>query len=125
MIDPNEHSCGTVRPHGHRELAHPEIGYYAIAEKSIPLEHAVRSATGLPADILGLTDRGYLRPGYKADIAIWEPNRIKDNATFEDPHNYSQGMVYVLVNGQPVVHLVPVQRAVDEIRTGIPGKIPR
>lgn len=78
-----------------------KIGHYSIAEKVIPLEHAIRSASGLPADILKIKDRGYLRAGLAADIVVWEPKQFKDNATFDDPHNYSEGLVHVFTNGKP------------------------
>ncbi len=77
-----------------------KVGFYAIREEAVPLEQAIRSATGLPADILGINDRGYLRPGYWADIIAWDPERILDTATFDDPHKYSQGMEYAFINGQ-------------------------
>ncbi len=80
-----------------------KIGHYAIREKTIPLEHAIRSATGLPADILGLKQRGYLRAGYSADVVVWHPEKLIDTATFDDPHNYSQGLDYVFVNGRPAL----------------------
>lgn len=93
------------------EMPHPrsygtfsrKIGHYCVRESVVPLEHAVRSATGLPADILGCEDRGYLKPGYFADIAVWSESDIIDKATFEKPHRYSQGMHYVLVNGSPAI----------------------
>ncbi|MCA9127878.1 MAG: D-aminoacylase [Planctomycetales bacterium] len=80
-----------------------KIGHYAIGEETVSLEHAVRSSSGLPADILGLSDRGYLRVGYAADIAVWDPETIIDTATFEQPHRYSRGMKYVFVNGVPAI----------------------
>ena len=80
-----------------------KIGYYAIREKVIPLEQAIRSSTGLPADILHLTDRGYLKPGLAADIVVFDPKSIIDTATFEDPHQYAVGMRYVFVNGVAAV----------------------
>ncbi|NOX55216.1 MAG: amidohydrolase family protein, partial [Planctomycetes bacterium] len=58
----------------------------------------------LPADILGLTDRGYLKPGQAADIVVFDPERLIDRATFQDPHQYSAGIVYVFVNGVPAVY---------------------
>lgn len=80
-----------------------KIGHYAIGEKVISLAHAIHSATGLPADILGMKDRGYLRPGYAADVLVFDPKEIKDAATFDDPHQYSLGLRYVFVNGQPAL----------------------
>ncbi|WP_199195049.1 MULTISPECIES: amidohydrolase family protein [Pirellulaceae] len=77
-----------------------KIGLYSVREKIISLNHAVRSSTGLPADILGMTDRGYLRPGQVADIAVWDPKTFLDTATFIKPHQYSEGIKYVFVNGE-------------------------
>lgn len=80
-----------------------KIGRYAIREKTLPLEQAIRSASGLPADILGLKDRGYLRPGQAADIAVFDAEQFLDLATFDSPHRYSQGVRHVFVNGHPAV----------------------
>ena len=101
-----------------------KIGFYSLREKIIPLEYAVRSATGLPADILGLSNpkrfrtrlpemgqkqpadplpRGYLKPGFAADIAVFHPDQFIDQSTFDQPHRYSAGLRYVIVNGEPAV----------------------
>lgn len=80
-----------------------KIGLYSIRENIVPLNHAVRSSTGLPADILGMTDRGYLRPGQVADIAVWDPETFIDTATFIKPHQYSAGIRYVFVNGEVAI----------------------
>jgi len=77
-----------------------KIGRYAIAEKIIPLEHAIRSASGLPADILQLPERGYLKPGYFADVVVFDPKTYIDRATFEKPHQYATGVRYLFVNGK-------------------------
>jgi N-acyl-D-aspartate/D-glutamate deacylase len=58
--------------------------------------------TTLPADRLGLVDRGLLRPGMKADIAVFDPERVRDTATFEKPHQYAEGFSCVMVNGEIV-----------------------
>ena len=76
-----------------------KIGHYSRDEKVISAAQAVRSASGLPADILDLKDRGYLRVNCHADIAVYDPKRFRDTATFEDPHQYAAGMRYVFVNG--------------------------
>jgi N-acyl-D-amino-acid deacylase len=57
----------------------------------------------LPADVLRLKERGRLKPGYFADLAIFDPAKIQDNATFANPHQYATGMVHVLVNGIQVI----------------------
>jgi N-acyl-D-aspartate/D-glutamate deacylase len=81
-----------------------KIGHYAIEEKVLTLEAAVRSATSLPAEILGLSDRGILEAGKMADIVVFDPNLIRDAATFDDPHQYSKGIRFVYVNGKPAIH---------------------
>jgi len=79
------------------------LGRYARDEKVAPLEDIVRRLTSLPATNLKLRRRGVLRPGYYADLAIFDPARIQDHATFEKPHQYSTGMVHVFVNGVQVL----------------------
>lgn len=76
-----------------------KIGRYAIREKVLPLEQAIRSATGLPADILGLPDRGYLREGFYADLVVLDPKTFIDQATFEKPAVYSSGVRYLTISG--------------------------
>jgi N-acyl-D-aspartate/D-glutamate deacylase len=76
-----------------------KIGRYAIAEKAISLAQAVRSASGLPADILHLQERGYLKKGYFADVVVFDPKTYRDKATFTKPHQYATGVRYVFVNG--------------------------
>ena len=80
-----------------------KIGFYSLREQTVPLPQAIRSATGLPADILHLTDRGYLRPQHFADVVIFDPEQFADEATFDDPHRYSRGVRYLFVNGQPSI----------------------
>jgi N-acyl-D-amino-acid deacylase len=80
-----------------------KLGRYAIREKVLPLEQAVRSASGLPADILELTDRGYLRPDQAADLVVFDPAELLDRATFDEPFRYSTGIRYVLVDGVPAI----------------------
>ena len=80
-----------------------KIGLYAIEKKAVGLEFAVRSASGLPADILGLKDRGYARPGMKADLVLFDPELFRDKATFEKPNQYSAGVRWVFVNGVAVI----------------------
>jgi N-acyl-D-aspartate/D-glutamate deacylase len=81
-----------------------KIGLYAQSEKVVSLAHAIRSASGLPADILELTDRGYIKPQAFADIAVFDPANFRDQATFEEPFRYSSGIKYVFVNGRPALH---------------------
>lgn len=79
------------------------LGHYARDLKLFPLEEAVRKMTSLPARRVGLFDRGLLRPGLAADVTVFDPARIRDAATFEDPNVYSEGVEYVVVNGRVVL----------------------
>ncbi len=80
-----------------------KIGRYAVEDKIITLEQAIRSASGLPADILELPQRGYLKPGYFADFVVFDPKTYRDRATFDQPHQYATGVVYLFVNGRQVI----------------------
>jgi N-acyl-D-amino-acid deacylase len=94
------------------------LGKYVREEKLLSLEEAIRKITSLPAGKLRITDRGLLRMGFWADIVIFDPEKIKDKATYSDPHQYPEGIAYVIVNGQIVVD--------NGILTGSrPGKILR
>ena len=77
-----------------------KIGRYALEDKIITLEHAIRSASGLPADILKLPQRGYLKAGYYADVVVFDPQTFRDKATFDKPHQYASGVRYLFVNGK-------------------------
>jgi N-acyl-D-amino-acid deacylase len=77
-----------------------KIGKYAIEDKIIPLEQAIRSCSGLPADILKLPQRGYLKKGYFADVVVFDPKTYRDKATYEQPHQYATGVRYLFVNGR-------------------------
>jgi N-acyl-D-amino-acid deacylase len=76
---------------------------YAIDDKIITVQQFVRSATTLPAEMFGLHKRGKLEPGYIADIAIIDPEKISDKATFTEPHQYSEGVEFLFINGQLVI----------------------
>jgi N-acyl-D-amino-acid deacylase len=73
---------------------------YVREEKVLSLEEAVRKMTSLPAQFLQLKDRGLLREGYKADVVVFDPQTVRDNATYADPKQYSTGTDFVLVNGE-------------------------
>ena len=75
------------------------LGKYVRDEKVLELADAIRRMTSLPATNLKLKDRGMIAPGYFADLAIFDPEKIADVATFEEPHQYAVGMVHVYVNG--------------------------
>jgi len=79
------------------------LGKYVREEKVISLEEAVRRLTLLPAQTLNIESRGRLAPGYFADVTVFNPETISDQATYDDPHHYAKGIEYVLVNGVPVV----------------------
>jgi len=79
------------------------LGKYVREEKLLSLEEAIRKITSLPAGKLRITDRGLLKEGFWADIVIFDPEKIKDRATYADPHQYPEGINYVIVNGQTVV----------------------
>jgi N-acyl-D-amino-acid deacylase len=94
------------------------LGKYVRDERVIPLTEAVRRLTSLPAGNLKLRRRGALRPGYFADVVVFNPDSIADHATFEQPHQYATGMVHVFVNGEQVLR--------DGEHTGaLPGRVVR
>jgi N-acyl-D-amino-acid deacylase len=79
------------------------IRTFALDKRVITLPHAIRSLTGLPAQILGFTDRGRIAPGMRADVVVFDPETIRDKGTYFEPFQYSEGIEHVLVNGQAVV----------------------
>lgn len=79
------------------------LGHYVRDLHLLPLESAVRKMTSLPAQRVGLVDRGLLRPGMFADVTVFDADSIADRATFEAPHQPSVGVTYVLVNGKLVL----------------------
>ena len=79
------------------------LGRYVRDRGVIPLEEAVRRLSALPSENLGVADRGRIREGYFADLAIFDPDTIADHATYEHPHQYATGMVHVFVNGEQVL----------------------
>jgi N-acyl-D-aspartate/D-glutamate deacylase len=80
------------------------LGRYVRDQKLMPLEFAVRKMTSLAAQRVGLSGRGLVKPGMFADITIFNPATVIDRATFEQPHQPSVGIEYVLVNGQVVIN---------------------
>jgi N-acyl-D-amino-acid deacylase len=79
------------------------LGRYVRDEKLIPLEEAVRRLTSLPASNLKIKNRGRLKKGYFADVVIFDPAKVQDHATFENPHQLATGVVHVFVNGTQVL----------------------
>jgi N-acyl-D-amino-acid deacylase len=98
-----------TRPHPRSFGTFPrKIGRYASQEHIVSLPAAIRSATGLPADILGMTDRGYIRENLVADVVVLDLKHFADRATFEEPFNPSIGVQWLflagraaIVNGEP------------------------
>ena len=106
---------GTPHPRQYGAFARV-LGYYVRDRRILTLEQAIRKMSSQSAKRLGIQDRGLIATGFFADIAIFDPDKIKDKATFENPHQYAVGMKYVLVNGEIVV--------LDGKHTGNrPGKI--
>jgi N-acyl-D-aspartate/D-glutamate deacylase len=80
------------------------LAHFVRTRHALPLEEAIRKMTSLPADRLGLKGRGRLVEGAAADLVIFDPLAIQDQATFEEPHRYPTGISHVMVNGQWAVY---------------------
>ncbi|HET9706125.1 MAG TPA: amidohydrolase family protein [Vicinamibacterales bacterium] len=80
-----------------------KIRHYALDRGAISLEHAIRSSTSLPARIMRLSDRGQIREGFAADLVVFDLATIRDKATFFEPHQHSDGVEHVFINGVAVV----------------------
>ena len=110
---------GQEHPHPRAYATFPRIlRKYVREEHRLTLQDAIRKFTSLPAQRLGLTDRGVLKQGLWADIAVFDPEQIHDVATFENPNQLSVGMQYLLVNGVPVI-------AGGKATNSLPGKVLR
>jgi len=79
------------------------LGHYVRDEHVLTLEDAVRKMTSLPAQILGLRDRGQIREGFAADLAIFDPAAVRETNSFEQPKSYPVGIPYTVVNGVVVI----------------------
>lgn len=89
------------KPHPRSYGTFPRVlGKYARDERVVSLEDAVRKMTSLPASRLGFVARGVLREGAAADVVVFDPDRVIDRATYDDPHRYPDGLVHVVVNGE-------------------------
>ncbi len=97
------------------------LGRYVREMKVLTIEEAVRRMTSLPAQTFHLGDRGVLKVGAWADIVVFDPAKVRDPATFEDPHHYAEGFTHVLVNGVPVIR----DAALTESRPGGPLRMTR
>ncbi len=110
---------GKEHPHPRAYGTFPRIlRKYVREEKLLTLPDAIRKFSALPAQRLRLTDRGVLKQGLWADIVVFDPEKIRDVATFENPNQLSEGMEYVLVNGVPVIEA-------GKMTDALPGKVLR
>ena len=110
---------GSGKPHPRFYGTYPRIlGKYVREEKILKLEQAIRKMTSFPSQTLGLLDRGLIREGMWADLVIFDPDTIIDRATYTDPHQYPDGIHYVIINGKIVVKD-------KQHTTAMPGKILR
>lgn len=95
---------GRAAPHPRSYGTFPRfLAVYVREKKLVRLEEAIRKMTSFPSQRVGLSDRGILRPGLKADLVVFDPARIRDRATYENPHQYAEGVAAVVVNGVPVL----------------------
>lgn len=106
---------GSVHPRFYGTFTR-KIRHYALTAGALSVESAVRAQTSLPARIMGLADRGEIREGYWADLVVFDMETIADRATFVEPHQHSEGIDHVLVNGEFVVRDGVIVMAV-------PGKV--
>jgi dihydroorotase/N-acyl-D-amino-acid deacylase len=110
---------GKEHPHPRAYGTFPRIlRKYVREDHALTLEDAIRKFSALPAQRMRLTDRGVIKQGMWADLVIFDPETIRDLATFEQPNQLSQGMQYVLVNGVPVI-------ADGQMTGALPGKVLR
>ncbi|HCL00370.1 MAG TPA: hypothetical protein DHW42_09755, partial [Candidatus Marinimicrobia bacterium] len=92
---------GEGKPHPRFYGTFPRVlGKYARNEKIFGLNTAIKKMTSMPAEKLGIKKRGIIQKGYFADITIFNPETVLDNATFTNPHQYPDGIEYVIVNGK-------------------------
>lgn len=102
--DGNVQIPGKGFPHPRSYGTFPKkIREYVLEKKWITMEQAIRAATSLPAEVLGLENRGQLKEGFVADIVVFDPDQISDKATYEAPHQYSEGILYLLIDGELVI----------------------
>ena len=100
VLDPDDSSIPHPRGFGNNARV---LGFYVREKRMVSLEEAVRKMTSLPAQTVGLWDRGLLRPGLAADIVIFNDKTISDRSSYEQPKQYANGVDYVLVNGHLVI----------------------
>jgi N-acyl-D-aspartate/D-glutamate deacylase len=92
------------------------LATYVRERNVVDVEFAIRSMTSLPATVFGMKDRGVIREGAIADIAVFDMAAIRDRSTYDDPHRIAEGMAWVLVNGVPVI-------ANGKFTEALPGKV--
>jgi N-acyl-D-amino-acid deacylase len=93
------------------DFAHPRsfasnvriLGYYVRDQHVLTLENAVRKMTSLPAQIMGIPDRGQIHEGFAADVVLFDPDQVGETNSYEKPNSYAKGVPYVLVNGVLVI----------------------
>lgn len=104
IADPGVMICSDGSPVGHHPRGHGTfakiIETYVLEKQLIGLEEAIRKMTGLPAQTLGLTDRGRIQTGFRADLLVFDPAEVKAHATYENPFQLASGFDVVIVNGQ-------------------------
>ena len=106
-------------PHPRTYGSFPRVlGFYSRDKGAMDLPTAIQKMTSMPSRLLRFTDRGFVRPGFAADLVVFNPDTVADTATFEQPHQYARGIEHVIVNGQSVIQ--------NGDRTDIrPGKVVR
>ena len=110
---------GEEHPHPRAYGTFPRIlRKYVREEKKLTLEEAIRKFSALPAQRMRLADRGVLKQGMWADVVVFDPETVRDVATFDDPNRLSEGMEYVLINGVPVIEN-------GKMTGALPGKVLR
>jgi len=97
-----EFGSGVPHPRHYGAFTH-KIRHYALDKGLMTWPEVIRKATGLPADMLGLKDRGLIRTGCVADVLVIDPETVGSEATFTDPHHYATGIDYMFINGRPVI----------------------
>jgi dihydroorotase/N-acyl-D-amino-acid deacylase len=110
---------GKAHPHPRAYGTFPHIIHkYVEQDHLLTLEDAIRKFSALPAQRMRFTDRGVLKQGMWADVVIFDPEKVRDLATFSNPNQLSQGMEYVLVNGVPVIER-------GQMTNALPGRVLR
>src|SRR6202023_1173064 len=110
---------GREHPHPRAYGTFPHIlRKYVREDQKLRLEEAIRKFSALPAQRMRLTDRGVLKQGMWADVVVFDPEMVRDVATFDDPNRLSEGMEYVLINGVPVIEN-------GKMTGALPGKVLR